>query len=116
MTFIIAIGRKVLNRRRQSGVTKNVSDGAIDRRITAAGFLISWTTPVADHRDDKSVLYTRALVLVGRQPSDGPDCPGSEHKPITVTRSQSDHSLCEMRQQRQSGAIVICERRVANMR
>src|SRR5277367_684890 len=61
LTFIIAVRRKILNRRCQSRVTKNVSHGAIDRRVAAAGFLISWTTPVADHRDDESVLYTPAV-------------------------------------------------------
>ena len=97
-------------------MTKNVRHGAVDRRIAPPAFLIGGTAPVADHGDDEPVLYAPALSSLARQPGDRPYGPGGEQKSVAVPRPQSDHSPGEMGEQRNSRAIVIGKRWVANMR
>src|SRR5262245_57558683 len=83
--------------------------------IAAPALLVSWAAAVSDHGDYESMFDASAVVLVACEPRDGTDCAGRKQEAVAVSRLQLGDSLGEMREQRYAGAVIVSERRVADV-
>ena len=90
--------------------------GAIDQGIAPAALLVGRAAAVADAGDDEAVLDAAHPMLVAREPGDRADCPRGEQKTVAVARPQRGEALGQKRQQREPRAVVVGERRVADVR
>src|SRR5262245_18483290 len=73
LALVITVGEKIEDRRRQSRVTENMGNGLINFGIANSALFVTWTTTISNHRDNKPMLDTLAIVLVAREPCDCTD-------------------------------------------
>ena len=88
---------------------------AVDLRIPASAFLVSWPAAISDHGDNEPVLDLRYMRFVAGEQCDGPDRARHEQKSIAESRPHADHPLGEMGQQRDARTIVVGQRGMADM-
>src|SRR5687767_12873643 len=89
--------------------------GAIDEGIASTALLVGRTTAVAYTRHDQAMLDPRRRFLVARKPCDRTDGPRHEEEAVAAARLQFGEALCQVREERDPRAIVICQRGMADV-
>ena len=100
--------------------------------LTCAGGRASWRGRSRHRRDGSSCRSGRRrrqgrtrpdradprdpMLPVAREPGNGADRAGGEHEAVAVARLERRQALGQHRQQRQSRAVVVRERRMADVR
>ena len=97
--------RKIWNTKQNESPLKTITR-AQSEKLAAA---------ISDHGDNEPVLDLPDIPFVTGEPCDGADRARHKQKPIAESRLQTDHSLGEMRQQRNARTIVIGQRGMADV-
>ncbi len=87
----------------------------VNLRVSPAALLVVESARISNAGQNQTVADARGGFLISRQPGDGPDRAGNEQKPIGITKIASGKKLGQKGRDRQSGKIVIRERRMAGM-
>src|SRR5580704_3167211 len=115
LALVIPVGREIENCRRQPQVPKNVDNRPINPRIALPASLISRTATVANHGKNEAVFDAVDLVLIASKPGYRADCAWCKEEVIAITRLYARKPFRKMGKQRQTRAVVVGERGVADM-
>src|SRR5690606_13958 len=115
LSLVVAIGGKVEDDGLAVHMSHRVLHRSVDHRVAAATLLVGWSAGISDTGDDEAVANPSDISLVRGQPGDRADRAGGEEEAVAVTRPASRQSLRQKREQRQPRAVVVGERRVANV-
>src|SRR5215510_4266834 len=86
---------------------------AIDLGVAAPALLVGQGTGVADAGGGQAVADARGGILVGREPRDRADGSRNEEETVRVPPRYRREQLRQSRQERDSGEVVVCQRRMA---
>src|SRR6267142_1040825 len=86
LALIVAVWRKIKNRRRQPGVTNGVDNRPIYRGTATSAFLVGWAAAVSDHGNDQPMLDALAVLLIAREPCNRTDRTWCKQESVTVSR------------------------------
>ena len=100
---------------RGDGVFQHMRHDTVDHRVAAPAFLIGRPAAIADAGDGEAMLDEANRRFVAGEPGDGADGAGREQEAVAEARVPASEMSCQQRQERQTGAIVVGQRGVADM-
>ena len=115
LALVVAVGREVANGGLRPVVGDQVRHRTVDDRISPPALLVHRAAAVADAAQHEAMIDARNLRLVASEPCDGADGSGREQKAVAEPRLQAADPVREVGKKRQAGAVVVGERRVANV-
>src|SRR5262249_44838986 len=111
-----AVGEKVKDFERSSRAAQYVNHGLVDDMITVPSALVRWPGSITQIGDNEAMLYTADIGLIAGEPRYRTDRCRNKEETITETGLSHGELATEQGQQRQTGAIVVRQRRMADVR